>query len=1006
MDKHTVTFRKLKDGVLYNSSGIKNEANLTPSKFSAIFHNHITKFNLPADFYRYLRYHIDAAIIEDVGEINDILRHESSGTILDYYEILTSLVYVLFNIDSPNYNDLVCSGLKKLQRNIHDQRLSLFLFATDSDIYPLARPDKDIISSLNAFLRGNYKEAFDTALKSLLDHPENVDLIEVVARSNGFIPSNKKIQEMDNSILKSTLLKMTSIINMTDTIDEDIVDILKIASNNNPSYLSYSLYDFIKRETLCIPNIHIYKKHISNARPSFTPLHILSINNTEFLQNYLKQIKDILGESPYLKYINSIFADNFDESLLGELSSEENMLLNILILLNKGDYKEAYNIALKLELSPYTYYSNKAFSIISFCLLKMSDIGNCIKYVTAKYVRNQKLHYILPIKDIGENLDNYSTEQLKNDISLSIFYDMYSKYIDNKYDSYRGYAYEDFLFSNGIQRPSEITDIKSKFDIELVIYFLRHICIEPIMDCSTVYDGSIDITNERLNVCRILVSINDKNIETYQNEIKDILRRLMIQKRIREIEQSKIYVDIEGIKRSISKTMRESYIRYQSLIKQDTSGQRMEYGKAVTEKAIIGDIEGLISLPLPQNEMSDLLESMVIDLRNEYVSSSEHGLDGYLSVRIRHGTLSGQLRSPIEASKLITQRDSVTDKYKRNEHWINILKLEESEISDQLESYLSAFSKDFDTIVHSISNNWIQVKKDDTGKGLFDFTLTKIYIHSVISQKINDDTTFDEFLDIIFDEFGRTLDINLKNIREEFDKTGKKLVNDLFTLLQSRIDVINQVVDTREIDHAIRAARTEMQSTFDRIIEWFRLSNTKANEPFSLQEAVSISVESVRTQSKKFYANISTSENTPEVIFMGNMLTSFVDILFIIFENIVRHSKVSKAPEAYINISYENNSIKLTIENEVGESFNTEDALRKIANIKTAMKEGSYKKSISVEGGTGFHKIRKILVHDFRTFPKLPEYDFGFRENGRFYVEFNIYAERYAKEIEIEDINS
>jgi hypothetical protein len=40
----------------------------------------------------------------------------------------------------------------------------------------------------------------------------------------------------------------------------------------------------------------------------------------------------------------------------------------------------------------------------------------------------------------------------------------------------------------------------------------------------------------------------------------------------------------------------------------------------------------------------------------EFLTNPDHGLDCYLSMRIRHGTLAGQLRTPLEVEHLITQR--------------------------------------------------------------------------------------------------------------------------------------------------------------------------------------------------------------------------------------------------------------------------------------------------------------------------------------------------------------
>jgi hypothetical protein len=91
--------------------------------------------------------------------------------------------------------------------------------------------------------------------------------------------------------------------------------------------------------------------------------------------------------------------------------------------------------------------------------------------------------------------------------------------------------------------------------------------------------------------------------------------------------------------------------------------------KKIRTSVAEGDLASLMALSLPKNEMDDLFQAMIINLRDEFISSAEHGLDGYLSVRIRHGTLVSQLRSPLEAANLITKKHSETGAYYSNEHW-------------------------------------------------------------------------------------------------------------------------------------------------------------------------------------------------------------------------------------------------------------------------------------------------------------------------------------------------
>ena len=55
-------------------------------------------------------------------------------------------------------------------------------------------------------------------------------------------------------------------------------------------------------------------------------------------------------------------------------------------------------------------------------------------------------------------------------------------------------------------------------------------------------------------------------------------------------------------------------------------------------QARAGDNPTVVTLQLPKGGATDILESLVTDLRDEFVSNTQYGLDGCLSQRIRHGT--------------------------------------------------------------------------------------------------------------------------------------------------------------------------------------------------------------------------------------------------------------------------------------------------------------------------------------------------------------------------------
>lgn len=92
----------------------------------------------------------------------------------------------------------------------------------------------------------------------------------------------------------------------------------------------------------------------------------------------------------------------------------------------------------------------------------------------------------------------------------------------------------------------------------------------------------------------MLLELDPTSAESYRTEIKDILRRLMIQKRIREIEQSKVFVDIEGIKAKLNRTMKETFNRYVSFLKSNVDLSSHSELKDALQLASLGALDKLI----------------------------------------------------------------------------------------------------------------------------------------------------------------------------------------------------------------------------------------------------------------------------------------------------------------------------------------------------------------------------------------------------------------------------
>ena len=210
-------------------------------------------------------------------------------------------------------------------------------------------------------------------------------------------------------------------------------------------------------------------------------------------------------------------------------------------------------------------------------------------------------------------------------------------------------SYDEFLYKLGVSRPSELTKTIASDDWnEYYTYFLAEVCVPNVMDRSLAFESYDDVLKERCYICSDLIDLDPQHAEKYEKEINSITGSMMTQRTKREVEKGKIYVDIDGVKTVLKKDLIDSYERYQ------------DYQQHSMEDLVVRIIEALKIAEkdgepfILSYDNTAQLSELIKKARNVFVADNKYGLDGYLSVRIRHGTLESQLRSCFEKHKLIT----------------------------------------------------------------------------------------------------------------------------------------------------------------------------------------------------------------------------------------------------------------------------------------------------------------------------------------------------------------
>lgn len=969
----------------------RNEDSATSGRFATNLSDQLVKWEVDSDLQAYLLFRLANQPPKDDLALASILRYEAVFPLIDYYETFIRLAQIKFSESNEStYHGIFLRELGDLGTLVNDCRIERILFSAGiSDSLCDGHLICDL-SARDALAKGEAGAAVEFAAHAQEQQPLNISnyITEAQAKAELLASQQDSPPNLSAKIASFSL----AIAGRRDNLRDAELGLEKICLNFRLMGFSSALKSFLYHELSPdpLPNKNLGLRAFFDS-PFLNPTALRHFRLPIQQDNYLRILLNRYGSRPAIA-IESIAAGvgiasaNLTlEALDTPQTSIESIQANLDSLLARNELSEALEVARKYSSPAPSRLRRSASRVECYCLLKLERTEDLVERIVSICVSDPTLSQLLPIRQAATLLNKQTRKQLAAKLSTPILLDLYSRGVDDKFNKPRAYAYEDFLIAHKLERPSQLGDCYTLFELGQVIYYLRFVCSPSVMQSSSVFSGTRQVEEERLAVLSLLARIDPDNGNDYRAEIRDITRNQIIRQGVRQVEQSKIFANIALIRKWANSNLRESFNRYQALVKAGIGGDYPAFEDAF-RKLLTGAPLPKELLEIPKNEAMDLLVQLIQALFRECTINPEHGLDSYLSMRIRHGTLSGQLRSPLELEKIITQRESGSQEYKSNSHWLRTLSYIDHHALVAIDNRLARFSKEYDSFIDRIAKDLIQVRSNEKQQGLFDVHLTSVGAWYLITET-KESTTFDHFLDMCFELFWASVEEQcLKKVRDVIDNQLKKDLNALFDGLADDIDKLSGDNSATYLNSAIRTAQTGSQQALDHVKAWFQLSRTLSTSELSFNDFVDIGIACVKRTHPEFSPAIVRHVSDLPLI---ASLTLVSDIFIIIFDNIWRHSGIPRNPNVEIAVTNESERLRIIIENEVADGIRTAEVEAKVNRIKGSILDGAYKTSVRSEGGTGFIKLRKIIGNTESAQPIL---DFGFRADGRFFVDLEIHV--------------
>jgi hypothetical protein len=586
-----------------------------------------------------------------------------------------------------------------------------------------------------------------------------------------------------------------------------------------------------------------------------------------------------------------------------------------------------------------------------------------IKEAIALFAREMTSEVHLDLTLLDEKLldvlfDTDIDKQFSNPIDFAIFYTYVNAAPYKRYLSLKR-----FLKQKGVNKVSELNvdgDEKLRF-------FIENVADRQVLALHRLFKNSSEVIDERILICKNLFDFyQDKR---YLEEISALSKEQTISGLVQQVDDSKIYVDIENIKNKELKD-KEFNVLFDVFKNTDDNVKILE-NKSPEILQILSLLQSKgLSLTLFSKDESmeidykySLFKKLYLDVRDKFVFDPKYGLDYYLSTRIRHGTIDNQLRNHLQEYHLVTNTDD-SGNYIDNAFWLNRFGY-----SKEIKDILNNFSKSADDLIFALKSERIQIKTEDDNskpKAVFDFSSENLspYMDDLYFECSQ--TDFDNCVSLFFNKLWEYTEACLLQMREVLDETHSlmrnlldELYNDISESLQNNSPYLTQFKDS------ITSCQTNLQLDFSKVQGWFQRKDVSTFD-FSIQQVFEASMSAINRINQ---GELSIRKNISSVSsYKGEYFGAMHDLFHDILNNVLDYEKKRKSikGKAVATIVEKDSVLYIEVTNPIVE----EDVKSLQAIVKES--EDGYSSLISkgrsrLEGKSGFAKIYNIVTNVFES---------------------------------------
>ena len=951
------------------------ESKISYFRYLNIFNNQLSE-NLNKDFCEYLYFRLNYLGLNRYQNFDFFLYLESGFALVDRYLMLRSILGEICNIQSTEEHITALIISKKLNDLFPQDKLVCQILTLLSPIPNVKiEADQQVYNYIDKYSSGDFNFCCENGLTLIKLFPTTFEIYEIFSKSIIELDAEINIEELPE-LVKNILNILIEIFSNKGNLEQNIDLGLKISTTFSSTSWARQFLSLLKSSTANDNgykhfNIHyVINSQIKNPR-------VLYFSNEQNINGYLGFLKNEPLLSNTTDILTNIIIGNYNYfDSANNLPSIKTKVYYGRALLKAHKFAEAIQYFENLYIKKHqSEIFNEEILVNLFRSYIKSNLKKeaCCLFVENHLV-NKGITKRLNTEKLLETLEEGDNKEMNALIEVPIFYrvaavDPYQQYV----------AYDTYLESLGFVRPTELLEMTSVYDNRM-IFFLREVCTIEIMHHSYHFTGTDDIENERLKILNTLLVNDSQNSDYYVQEITELNQNANIREAIREVNKGRITVNIQQLKNIEINNIKEAFTRYRDIESYSKENEILGIDTTINMLREITNInidELIPNKVVFTNDPAFISFKVIfIEIRDKFILSKEYGLDGYLSTRIRHGTLLNHIRSVFESGNIISQRDKHNN-YLENEFWNQPIPVYLLDKRPQIQNAIKKFSRSIDEFTEFVIKEQIQVKTEKYSKkpkALFDFSISNNELALLFSIARGNIKDHNSFMIYVFDYLQRFTEKLLLSIRKYINGDLKENYNKILQDFNTEIKEITGHLNYPELTTAIALCGTRLQNELKSISEWFYLSSSSKDEVLDLKVLIQTSIQITNT----IYPNFRINPIIKDDIATQTVGTIHLIYLFrILLDNIISHSKLAPN-ELNIEIELtitEDSFLKISIKNNFSSAVDTTELRSKLEVVKKKwdISSDDYE-NIDIEGGSGFDKIRRIVAFDL----SCQEYKFDF----------------------------